>query len=251
MIIAEHYHTIYIAPHLDDAVLSCGGQIYEETRKGRKVLVVTVMAGDPPAGLSAYAARLHQRWELSKNVVAARRQEDIAACATLGAAILHWNIPDCIYRANPLTGEALYTSDDALFGPIHSADSYLVDVIATQLASLPVADRVVAPLTVGSHVDHQLTRQAVERGFGRQPDLLEYYEDFPYVQSPGSLNFLQIDNWRTVTYSIGTTAKRAKVDAVLLYRSQLSTFFADRADLERQVYGYAASVGGERIWKRY
>jgi hypothetical protein len=42
----------------------------------------------------------------------------------------------------------------------------------------------------------------------------------------------------------------AKVDAILAFRSQLSTFFTDRADLERQVNGYATAVGGERVWKR-
>ena len=40
------YHAIYLAPHLDDAVLSCGGQIFERTARGENVLVVTVMAGD-------------------------------------------------------------------------------------------------------------------------------------------------------------------------------------------------------------
>ena len=42
------YDTIFLAPHLDDVVLSCGGQIFLETEAGNSVLVVTIMAGDPP-----------------------------------------------------------------------------------------------------------------------------------------------------------------------------------------------------------
>jgi LmbE family N-acetylglucosaminyl deacetylase len=244
----DYYHSIYIAPHLDDAVLSCGGQIYEETGNGHTVLVVTVMAGDPPAKISNYATQHHIRWGLSDNVVARRRQEDIAACDRLGAVALHWDVPDCIYRADPQTGRALYSSEPALFGPVQDADMYLVDIITSRLASLPAAGRIVIPLTVGNHVDHQIVRQAAERCFCDQWQKLEYYEDFPYVQAPASLDFLDTDHWYTTIYSIGSDAIYAKIEAILLYRSQLSTFFSDRADLKRQIDDYVTTVGGERTW---
>ncbi len=47
---AREYAHIYIAPHLDDAVLSCGGQIAQHTATGARVLVVTICAGSPKAG---------------------------------------------------------------------------------------------------------------------------------------------------------------------------------------------------------
>lgn len=243
--------TIYLAPHLDDAVLSCGGQIVEETQRGERVLVVTLMAGDPPAGLSGYAESLHLRWQLAQDAVAARRREDEAACALLGAGTQHWDVPDCIYRTDPATGAPLYLSDADIFGPVHPADRPLVEALTAQLAGLPPCRRIVAPLTVGHHVDHQLTRLAAERAFGTR---LEYYEDFPYVQTPGSLDFLLDDaptgvDWASTAIPVSEAALRAKVDAILAYESQLSTFFTDRADLERQVFGYAASVGGERAWR--
>jgi LmbE family N-acetylglucosaminyl deacetylase len=246
------FDTIYLAPHLDDAVLSCGGQIVEETQRGERVLVVTLMAGNPPAGLSGYAESLHRRWQLAKDAVAARRREDEAACALLGAATLHWPVPDCIYRTDPASGAPLYLSDEDIFGPVQPADRPLVEALVAQLAALPSGRRIVAPLTVGHHVDHQLTRLAADRAFGAR---LEFYEDFPYVQTPGSLDFLHADaspgaGWESTVIPVSETALRAKVDAILAYESQLSTFFTDRADLERQVFGYAASVGGERVWRQ-
>jgi LmbE family N-acetylglucosaminyl deacetylase len=114
--LAHFYDAIYLAPHLDDAALSCGGQILDRTRAGQRVLVVTVMAGDPPTDAeNDYIRSLHARWELERDAAAQRRAEDSAACAILGADFLHWSIPDCIYRLHPATGAPLYVSDDDIF----------------------------------------------------------------------------------------------------------------------------------------
>lgn len=243
----KNYDSIYLAPHLDDAVLSCGGQIFEETRRGKRVLVVTLMAGDPPASVSEYAQHLHTRWQVARDAVAVRRQEDRAACAILAADTLHCQIADCIYRLHPKTGAPLYVSDTDIFGEVHATDAPLVAKITALLAGLPAAARVVAPLTVGHHVDHQLVRQAAERCFGHQ---LEFYEDYPYVQTPGSLDFLPQTRWQTRILSLSLAARQAKIKAILAYHSQVSTFFTSRADLEAQVFGYANAVGGERIWQK-
>ena len=64
-----HYDAIYLAPHLDDAALSCGGQIYQLTAVGKQVLIVTIIAGDPPQNVvySDFARELHERWELAEH----------------------------------------------------------------------------------------------------------------------------------------------------------------------------------------
>ncbi|MFQ5421191.1 MAG: PIG-L family deacetylase, partial [Anaerolineae bacterium] len=68
------YDAIYLSPHLDDAALSCGGQIFTRTSAGESVLVVTVMAGDAPPGLSSpIVEELHGRWQLPEGTVARRR----------------------------------------------------------------------------------------------------------------------------------------------------------------------------------
>jgi len=246
----DNYNTIYLAPHLDDVVLSCGGQIFEETQRGKRILVVTIMAGDPPTTVSDYAQSLHTRWELAANTTAERRREDLAACGILGADTLHWQIPDCIYRTHPETGAPFYVSDNDIFGDIHPAELYLVDQISAQLAELPPSNQIIAPLTVGNHVDHQIVKQAAIKYFGTR---LEFYEDYPYVQTPGSLDFLQStreSGWEATVIPVSETALAAKIDAILAYRSQLSTFFTNRTDLEQQVIGYANSIGGERTWKQ-
>ena len=248
---ATSYAAIYLAPHLDDAALSCGGQIARRTRAGERILIVTVMAGDPPTDVeNDYIRSLHARWDLERDAAAQRRAEDSAACRILGADHLHWPIADCIYRLDPATGRPIYVSDDDIFGDVHPAEQPLVAEIAGLLRSLPAASQIYAPLTIGHHVDHLLVTEAAQQAFGG--DLL-FYEDYPYAQQPGKLAAVigdPPDGWAPTVFALDAADLQAKIESILAFRSQLSTFFTDRADLERQVKGYAAQVGGERVWEK-
>lgn len=233
------YDWIYLSPHLDDAALSCGGQIYMATQRGERVLIVTITAGDPVAPMSSYAESLHTRWELV-NATEERRQEDLAACAILGAESLHWDVPDCIYRVDA-HGKPFYVSDEDIFGAVAPAEMALVGELAERMRALPTARYVVVPLTVGNHVDHTLTQLAAEGAY--TPPSLFYYEDYPYAQQLGKLSrVLESGHWVGDTVVLSPVALQAKFEAVAAFRSQLSTFFRDRADLEAQVGGYAAHV---------
>ena len=245
------YDAIYLSPHLDDAALSCGGQIFQRTRRGESVLMVTVAAGDPPdTPLSAFARSLHDRWQLSTDVVNQRRQEDKRACQILGADYRHLPLTDCIYRVHPETGKPLYTSEEDLFGSVAEAEAELITKLARRMDQLPPADLIVAPLAVGHHVDHQLTRAAAEGCFG---DRLWYYEDYPYVGDEGALAaVLPADRqgWQAKTIALDDAALAGKIEAIMAYASQISTFWRGRTELEAKVRGYAQQVGGERLWQK-
>lgn len=246
----SHFDRIYLSPHLDDAALSCGGQIASLTGSGLSILIVTLMAGEPPnGGLSSFAQSHHDRWQLLADTVRHRRAEDIVACEILGAAFLHQMIPDCIYRRNPWTGEPLYNSDADLFGNIDPAEAVLEDRLAEILASLPAADEIITPLAVGNHVDHQLTRKAAERVWG---DSLLYYEDYPYVREPGGLKrTLEPDRgWEPTVIILNERELQTKIEAIAAFKSQLDTFFTSLVDLNRQIRSYADRVGGERLWRK-
>ncbi len=174
----------------------------------------------------------------------------MAASAILGAESLHWSIPDCIYRVDS-EGAPFYVSDADIFGAVAQAEMGLVNELAAQMRALPPARNVVAPLAVGQHVDHQLTRLAAEEAFGCES--LLYYEDYPYAQEPGQVDQVigkDSNQWIAEVVALDHQALRAKYAAVAAFRSQVSTFFRDQADLEAQVGGYAAAIGGERRWQR-
>ncbi len=246
---AQKYDAIYLSPHLDDAALSCGGQVFQATAAGQRILILTVMAGDAgrvaPAG---YAALLHERWQLGANGVAQRRREDATACRILGAAYQHWDVPDCIYRTDG-QNQPLYADWAQITGSVHPADAPLAPKMAERLAQLPPAGRVVAPLAVGRHVDHQIVRQAAEMVYGKR---LFYYEDYPYVQAPGALDEIisPAGQWTAVTIPLSARGVQVKARAIEAYVSQISTFFRDRDDLLRQITTYAQITGGERLWQR-
>ncbi len=245
------YDTIYLAPHLDDAALSCGGQIYAQTQKGAKILIVTIMAGDPTNGtFSRFAQALHDRWQLETEIVATRRREDAHASQILGADYQHGHIPDCIYRFERQTNTPLYPDWSAIIGTIHPQESDLIVQLSVQLATLPPAKRILAPLAVGNHVDHQIVRQAAELCFANQ---LFYYEDYPYVQTEGALeNVIPPPStlWQKTQIPLSPEALQMKAKGICAYKSQVSTFFATRQDLEAQLNGYAKRIGGERIWNK-
>ena len=249
---SDKYDWIYLSPHLDDAALSCGGQVYDQVQVDMSALIVTVMAGDPPQGdVSGYARSLHDRWELVQDAAAVRRDEDMAACRVLGADAWHWDFADCIYRTDAVTGQPFYVSDEEIFGDIHPDEETLREEIARRLDDLPPHDVLVAPLGVGRHVDHQLVRQAAEQHRGAAA--LLYYEDYPYAQESGAVDKLIETNpaiWHSEVVALSAVALQAKIEAIHAFRSQLSTFFVDDADLERQIRRFTEAVGGERRWRR-
>jgi LmbE family N-acetylglucosaminyl deacetylase len=255
----QPYQRIYLSPHLDDAALSCGGRIYQERQAGLSVLVLNIFAGDPPpaATETAFVAELHARWELDSNPVQARRAEDKRALALLDAASLYWELPDCIYRRHPATGQFLYYTEKHLSGPLHPSEEELVKAVTQRLAALPLAlgGRVYAPLTVGGHVDHRLARQAAE-AWGAPGGELVYYEDYPYAERPGALAAVLKDgNWRDEIAPLAEREMAAKITAIACYDSQISTFFSDVDEMAQRLRAYAANVGGgdgwaERYWRQ-
>src|SRR5215510_3669383 len=92
---------IYLSPHLDDAALSAGGLIYEQTQAGIPVEIWTFMCGDPQlTEHSPLTQRLHEIWGFADaaETVRERRKEDMRAAEILGAKVLHFDFLDCIYR---------------------------------------------------------------------------------------------------------------------------------------------------------
>lgn len=245
------YDHIYFSPHLDDAVLSCGGRIWQQTQAGERVLVVTVFAGTPApnAPLSPFAQGLHARWGHLADAAAKRQEEDLAALALLGAEAVHWPYTDCIYRQTP-AGHFPYASEEALWEEIHPAEKVLITELAARLNALPLSQdgMAYAPLAVGRHVDHQIVRQAAESS-GQS---LAYYEEFPYAQDPQVVQVaLGEGEWRANLVPLSEQVLEAKTAAIACYRSQLSTFWADLAEMATSVRAFAERTGSGRPAERY
>ncbi len=172
---------VYISPHLDDAVCSCGGLIREQTARGERVLVVTLftMGAQNEKTLPPYLRALHCLWGFSvEDPFIRRREEDRAALEMLGADYRHLGLQGALYRQAP-DGHYLYPGL-GFFGRPADEDLPLLAHIRRILLDLRSAypeATFYAPLAVGGHVDHRLVNQAMLY----VPGPTSYYEDIPYV----------------------------------------------------------------------
>ena len=241
---------LILSPHLDDAALSCGGTIAHAVQRGRRTLVLTLFAGDEPVPPpTELGRRMVRGWRFPPGrAMAGRRAEDEAACAALGALPLHWPQREAIHRLDH-DRTALYPSLESLFGEPSPHESDLLEALATGLAGLPAAARVLAPLGVGGHVDHRLTRTAAEAWRGRD---LDYYEDYPYARAGEAVAAAlgAQGGWRHTVEALEAEDLQRKCAAVASYRSQLRHLFADSRRMARELHGHARSLGGERLWSR-
>lgn len=238
-------HHIYLSPHLDDAVLSCGGLIASQVAAGDGVTVVTVFAGDPgPGPLTDFAQALHNLWSAGQNPVGGRRTEDHLACGRLGASVVHLPFPDAIYRVDS-GNQALYDSEVAIFGPIHPAESRMVEEIRDYLARIcPPEAMVYCPMSLGGHVDHRLTRMAGE-SLHRH---LWYYQDFPYAARGGALpQGFDLPPGREQVHPISPEQIDAWVTAIAEYRSQVPVFWPDVYSLYEEIRRFHDQGSGIRL----
>jgi LmbE family N-acetylglucosaminyl deacetylase len=215
---------IYISPHFDDAVLSCGGVIYQQTSQGDEVVVITVCAGDSKEfPRSTFAVELEERWETGPLAVDIRREEDKRACAILGAGIIHLPVPDAIYRTSS-EGDPYYASEESIIGKLHPSETELVDELALMLERACSQFSIIyAPIGYGGHVDHRLTRKAVDQlGKG-----IWYYQDFPYAIRGGIIpKELDLPDGEKILTHLNKVEISLWSEAVKEYRSQLSTFWS-------------------------
>jgi LmbE family N-acetylglucosaminyl deacetylase len=251
---ARDYAHIYVAPHLDDAVLSCGGQIANQVAAGARVLSVTICAASPLASapLTPYAEHLHRTYGLGDDPAARRREEDAEALAILGCDGLHLDQLDAPYRLEA------YGARSGVFGrpvpndPLGPATLRILD----QLRAQQPAARLYLPLGVGSHVDHQVVCAAGLTLHEQAADVV-WYEDAPYAVDYGLVE-QRLDalggGFEPEVVEIGPVLAR-KLEAITAYRSQLPKLFRERP-MEQVMTEYAATVAGkqgeygERRWLR-
>jgi LmbE family N-acetylglucosaminyl deacetylase len=242
-----HRH-IFLSPHFDDVVYSCGGTLGVQVYTGMRPLVVTVFGGIPagPVELSPLALENHRQMGFRQDietVVKARRQEDARALNYLQADYLWLDYPDAIYRGSP----PYYTSREQLIGgDVHPGDLWIDRELAQNLVALQerLPDAVwYAPLGVGGHVDHQLVCSAIDRLIQRGANV-KLYEDFPYV--------LQEQALQERLKFFGNTLEPALVEmsemlplrqeASAMYASQIELNFENKAAMLKSIATYTHSI---------
>ena len=230
---------VIMSPHLDDAVLSCGA-LLAHLAGDCPVTVVTVFteAAPPPWSLPA---RLQLRAISVTDVddfYEQRRAEDTEVLAGIGAAVVHLGLRDAMFRRiGDTAGRHLLPKRwpayptfrfDIARGRIARCDAGLpaeVGALVGEVVRQTGAEVLFAPLGVGRHVDHMITRRASRylQGTRRLPLRTVYYSDFPYSEKaapePGFLRRtgLAPQQW--------LSGRAENADRIAGYRTQFAGLF--------------------------
>lgn len=213
---------------MDDAVLSCGGLIYDECKAGKQVEIWTLMAGipnDQPA--DGFEKRL---------------AEDLMAVSSLGARPIQYEFIDALYRTKD-DGTRRY---DGVFSPINIYDADLLDVVTDRIRHdmLP-GDSLFCPLAVGEHVDHLIVRRACE-SLGIP---FTYYIDFPYVDYVPEK--LEPATRGLTKHFQGVSGDGLKhwMHAACMYKTQ--ELYKKQGIMRRRIYEYWSAYGpGIYLWRK-
>jgi LmbE family N-acetylglucosaminyl deacetylase len=233
---------MFVSPHLDDAVLSCGA-LLTELACTNSVSVLTVFSSARPPARWAPSARNELRCHGATDALKYfedRRAEDIAALKEAGASWIHLGFTDAPFRrvgetAGQATGLAAYPSFHFSIarGWIASSDATLatkVGVMVKEAVSANGVTTVFAPLGVGRHVDHLITRNAVVASGVEAV----YYSDFPYSETAKpSARFVRKASLQPCTW---LTGRAENVNLIAKYKTQVDGLFPRGIPISPETY---------------
>jgi LmbE family N-acetylglucosaminyl deacetylase len=229
-VVAVRPEVLYLSPHPDDVAFSAAAHVAQDVARGLRVQVLTLFraGGAGPFGDAE-----------------ARQREDEQFAARLGVELRTCDLPDAIVR------HPRYLEVDALLGPLPGDEEPLVERVRALVQSIVDAGctRVMAPLAIGGHVDHEITRRAARRLDSAE---LVYYEDAPYVLKGDRATAHARAELRP---SVLPDEHAVKLDAIACYASQWRLFFPRLDDWRDALAAYAAELGFpgndtlvERVW---
>ena len=236
---------IYFSPHLDDAILSAGGLIHDQTQSGHSVEIWTFMCGYPEGTeLTDFAKRLHKLWGTTsaEETIRLRRAEDQKAAAMVGAKAVHFDFLDCIYRRGK-DGEFLY--HDAMIRPNPAEADLPAQVAQTMVGWLKPDDFVIAQLALGGHADHLIVRSAVEM-IHRS---IAWIADIPYLLNYPDDLASKTAGMKDSVQPVSEAGLKVWQAAIEMYASQFSTLFDSPEIMRQKMSGYWSEQKGIRFWK--
>jgi LmbE family N-acetylglucosaminyl deacetylase len=192
---------VVLSPHLDDAVLSVGAYMHQQARLGTRVRALTVFANDPAADDPPGPWDVLCGFPSAAAAASARREEDVRACALVGAEPQWLAFADDSYGRSPEADDVWESLQPLVAGaslllvpgfPLRQADhAWLTRLVVDRRAELSPA--------LGFYAEEPYARAAFDRGAA--------------VAAPLPLEFVRVPT--------RVTDRVAKIRAVLQYRSQL------------------------------
>ena len=150
-LIENKSHLIFLSPHADDAVWSCGGLISKSVRKDCRTEVITIYLGNPT---EKDLPKLQQKELSKKGSIEQRKVEDIEAFKLLKIKGEAWGFPSRFLRKPWLTKRTkIFDSPEGEL--ITNTEDFIeLEKSITELFNNNPSAYFFAPIGVGKNYDH-------------------------------------------------------------------------------------------------
>lgn len=159
---------LFISPHLDDAVLSCGAFIAQAVQCGLEVFVATLFSES-------------EKVNKAKDLYQKRKNDDLQALQSLGAHPLHLGFTDAPFRSKRYKDFSTILFHHRLPEQEKLLEKAVAKAIRALFEKLQPAE-LFFPLGVGGHIDHHIAFECSKLFWHTR--ILKYYEELPYALIP-------------------------------------------------------------------
>jgi LmbE family N-acetylglucosaminyl deacetylase len=227
--IIENYDIfIFISPHLDDAVLSCGQFIKDLAEYKKQVTVISVFTKAKRNTISPQAIDFLKncRYKSATKLYNDFRNEDINVLKYLQVKHIHLNFTDAAWRIDK-NKKPIYPNVYSQFSDnVSENDKPLTNLISSKIITLLKKQKgrylILAPLSVGGHADHVIIQKIICKL--NCPKL--FWEDFPYNTNRKFLKtFFEKHKEFKLLFKLHGFGSSKKDKAIRLYKSQIGSLF--------------------------
>jgi len=210
---------IFLSPHPDDVIWSCGDLIISLLSNKKPVKIITLFDGEEEMGFFN-----KEQWRNVANPEI-RIKENKQAMEYLSLKNISFHLNDASLRKDS-KGQFIYSTIDEIFKKNHSENEKILQFIIRKLKEFHRENYIYyAPLGIGNHIDHIITRRAI---LNINPSYLYWYREFPYDHSLLKENFqeslplsedIDYDKW---------------IKICLFYKSQIRYIFKTYSEFKKQ-----------------
>ena len=227
---------LVLSPHRDDAAFSCGLALRAWLASGATVTMVNICTRSSYAPYRAIEDARHS----DVIVTNIRHEEDMVFAerllASSAAPASALTLLDLAWKDAPLRWKI---EDERVLTPT-AIPAEEIESLSRQFQALVPVDLILAPLSLGGHVDHRLVHAAALRSFPTEK--LIFYEDLPYAcrltQAERALADRETVHLSDAILLPQISALGLKQEFALCYSSQIA------AEVAQEMESYAALLGG-------
>lgn len=193
----KNYDVIFLSPHMDDAIFSCGGLISKFKKQNKKMAIINIFS------LVKEQTKITKdiNYELkkaeinsTKKLFESRKKDEQKIAKTLKLDIFFLDYIDGLYRKDS-NHEFIYHSYEKLFsGKINSNDKKLIAALTKELDLIFKNSKksvmILGPIASGKHIDHLITKNLVTDLNQKYKKNVIFWDDIPYTNNIDQKNNL-------------------------------------------------------------